>query len=425
MSGRVWRCSPGWMLPCRHGTLGSVPRFEPFVGLRYDTAKVPLEKVVAPPYDVMSEEERQRYADRHDRNIVRVDVPVESEGPGRYQEAATALAHWRAEGTIVDDPQPSYTLYRMVFTDEAGRRRETVGVIGALEVVVTGAGGDGGVLPHERTTPKASTDRLDLTRATQANLSPIWGLSLATGLTELLLAPGVPLGSVVDDDGVVHRVERVDDPARVAAIEAAVAARPVLIADGHHRYGVSQAYQAERRADAGGAAGPYDLTLAYIGELVEDQLSVEPIHRLLDGLPADRSWPDVLAPWFDAEPGGPATAALVASLVEREAVALVEPGGTATLLHPRAEAFAGERDLDSVRLERALEGVPHVVRYQHGVGNVLAALERGEAQAAVLIRPVGVREIERTAHEGLLMPPKSTFFTPKLRTGLVLRSMAG
>ena len=90
-----------------------MPRFEPFVGLRYDTAKVPLEKVVAPPYDVMSEEERQRYADRHDRNIVRVDVPLESEGPGRYQEAATALAHWRSEGTIVDDPRPSYTLYRM------------------------------------------------------------------------------------------------------------------------------------------------------------------------------------------------------------------------------------------------------------------------------------------------------------------------
>ena len=313
----------------------------------------------------------------------------------------------------------------MAFTDEAGRRRESVGVIGGLEVVAAGVDGRGGVLPHEHTTPKASTDRLDLTRATEANLSPIWGLSLATGLTELLHAPGEPLGSIVDEDGVVHRVERVDEPARLAAIEAAVAGRPVLIADGHHRYGVSQAYQAERRAAAGGAAGPYDLTLAYVGELVEDQLSVEPIHRLLDGLPADRSWPDVLAPWFDAEPGGPATAALAASLVERDAVALVEPGGTATLLHPRADAFAGERDLDSVRLERAVEGVPHVLRYQHGVGNVLAALDRGEAQAAVLIRPVSVREIERTAHEGLLMPPKSTFFTPKLRTGLVLRSMAG
>ena len=85
----------------------------------------------------------------------------------------------------------------------------------------------------------------------------------------------------------------------------------------------------------------------------------------------------------------------------------------ATLLHPRADAFAGERDLDSARLEHAVEGVPHVLRYQHGVGNVLAALERGEAQAAVLLRPVSVSEIGRTAHEGLLMPPKSTFFTPE------------
>ena len=153
-----------------------MPRFEPFVGLRYDTTKVPLEKVVAPPYDVMSEEERQRYADRHDRNIVRVDVPLESEGPGRYQEAAAALAHWRSEGTIVDDPRPSFTLYRMAFTDEAGRRRETVGVIGALEVVATGVDGDGeGVLPHERTTPKASTDRLDLTRATAGQPLPHLG----------------------------------------------------------------------------------------------------------------------------------------------------------------------------------------------------------------------------------------------------------
>jgi len=401
-----------------------VPRFEPFVGLRYDTPAVPLEKVVAPPYDVMDEDERQHYAERHDHNIVRVDVPLESEGPGRYHEAAATLARWRGEGTIVEDPRPSFTLYRMSFTDEAGRRRETVGVVGALEVVPVGSTGGGGVLPHERTTPKASTDRLDLMRATQANLSPIWGLSLAGGLTDLLGEPGELLGTVVDDDGVVHRVERVHDPDRLAAIEAAVSGRPVLIADGHHRYGVAQTYQAERRTEDGDAGGPYDLTLAYVGELVEDQLSVEPIHRLLDGLPADRSWPEVLAPWFDAEPGGPATAALAASLVERNAVALVEPGGTATLLHPRADAFAGERDLDSVRLERAVDGVPHVLRYQHGVGNVLAALERGEAQAAVLIRPVSVREIERTAREGLLMPPKSTFFTPKLRTGLVLRSVA-
>jgi hypothetical protein len=254
-------------------------------------------------------------------------------------------------------------------------------------------------------------------------------MSLATGLTDLLLPPGQPLGAVVDD-GVTHTVERIDAEARCRAISAAVGGQPVLIADGHHRYGVSQDYRAEQRAEAErlGASppadAPYDLTMTYVGELVTDQLSVEPIHRLLDGLPADRSWSDVLVPWFEPSPAGPATAALASSLTDRGALALVDREGTATLLHPRPERFTGVRDLDSARLEHALAEVPHVLRYQHGVTNVLAALSRGEAQVAVLIRPVSVPEIERTAREGLLMPPKSTFFTPKLRTGLVLRSLS-
>jgi uncharacterized protein (DUF1015 family) len=405
--------------------LTSVPRFEPFVGLRYDTSQVSLDDVVAPPYDVLTETEREDLAVRHYANIVRVDVPPESDGPGRYDRAALTFQQWRDEGILQADPGPSFTLYRMAFTDEAGRSRSTVGVIGALEVTAEGAraaGGDG-VLPHERTTPKASTDRLELTRATRANLSPIWGLSLARGLTELLLAPGTALGSTIDGDGVSHTVERVDDPERCAAISAAVAGHAVLIADGHHRYGVSRQYREECRAENGGLPGPYDLTMTYLGELVEDQLSVAPIHRLLDGLPAGRDWLEVLTAWFEPEPAGPATPELAASLVELGALAYVEADGTATLLRPRDDRFQGVRDLDSVRLEHALEDVPHVVRYEPKVSAVLQALAAGEAQAAVLVRPVSVAEIERTAREGALMPPKSTFFTPKLRTGLVIRPL--
>lgn len=402
-----------------------VPRFEPFVGLRYDTSRVDLDDVVAPPYDVLTHADRDELADRHPANIVRIDVPPESDGPGRYERAALTLQQWRDDGILRADDRPSFTLYRMAFTDEAGRARATVGVIGALEVTPEGVepAGDDGVLPHERTTPKASTDRLELTRATHANLSPIWGLSLASGLTGLLLERGTPLGSTVDGAGVAHTVERVDDPERCAAIAAAVAGHAVLIADGHHRYGVSRDYREERRAAAGGRAGPYDLTMTYLGELVEDQLSVAPIHRLLDGLPAGRDWLEVLTPWFDTEPAGPATPELAASLVELGALAYVEPDGTATLLRPLADRFADVRDLDSLRLEHALAGVPHVVRYEPGVAAVLAALAAGEAQGAVLVRPVTVAEIERTARDRALMPPKSTFFTPKLRTGLVVRPL--
>lgn len=179
------------------------------------------------------------------------------------------------EGTLVRDEQPTFTIYRMRFRTEDGTRRETVGVVGALEVVDEGAGG---VLPHERTTPKAKTDRLDLTRATQANLSPVWGLSLTADLTDLLVEPAEVVGSCTDADGVVHIVERVSDPDRIGAIAAAVGSNPVLIADGHHRYAISRTYRDERRASDGD--GPWDLTLAYVGELVESQLSIDAIHRL-------------------------------------------------------------------------------------------------------------------------------------------------
>jgi uncharacterized protein (DUF1015 family) len=153
-----------------------VPRFLPFPALRY--AADELAAVTAPPYDVLSEAEVGVLADRSEHNIVRVDVPLG--GADRYERAARVLRQWREDGVLVPDSRPTFTLYRMRFDDATGATRDIVGVLGGLEVVDEGAGG---VLPHERTTPKASTDRLDLTRATATNLSPVWGLSLGSGLT--------------------------------------------------------------------------------------------------------------------------------------------------------------------------------------------------------------------------------------------------
>ena len=147
--------------------------------------------------------------------------------------------------------------------------------------------GAGGVLPRERTTPKAKTDRLDLTRSTRTNLSPVWGLSLTTGLTDLLAGPAEPVGSVTVE-GVTHTVERVTDPARVRAISDAVGSNPVVIADGHHRYAISRTYRDEIRAATGSSAGDAELTMTYVGELVESQLSVEAIHRIYRDIDADQ-----------------------------------------------------------------------------------------------------------------------------------------
>ena len=275
--------------------------------------------------------------------------------------------------------------------------------------------------PTSASTPKASTDRLDLTRSTGANLSPVWGLSLAAGLTELLAEPAEPIASVTVD-GVEHIVERVTDPDRIRAIGALLAADDVLIADGHHRYGISRTYRDERREATGAEAGAAEETLAFVSELVADQLSVEAIHRLYH----DTTWDELveaLDRYFDRRDAGEISPTTLATMDRDGVLCLVGPNGEGQWLAPRAGAFDGVRALDGLWLETALADLSHRVSYQHGVDLVVDAVRAGDAVAAVLIRPVSVAEIERTAREGLLMPPKSTFFTPKLRTGLVIRSV--
>jgi uncharacterized protein (DUF1015 family) len=404
----------------------SVPRFEPFPALRYRDAANDLFTLSAPPYDVLSADDRAEYAARHPRNIVHVDVPLEEDGPGRYDKAARDLATWRAEGSLVVDDSPTFTLYRMTFTDDAGRRRSTVGVLGALEVVDEGAGG---VLPHERTTPKAKTDRLDLTRATLTNLSPVWGLSLCAGLSDLLREAGEPVGSFTDENGVEHTVERVSDPARIAAIANAVGSQPVVIADGHHRYAISRTYRDETRAAGSPVAAAAGTTLTYVAELVAEQLSIAAIHRLVTDSDAERM-ATILATCYDRVADVTVSGATLAQMDAEGCICLVRPDGTGTLWKERPADLDAVRALDSARLEHTITHAGSSldeagITYQHGVTEVLEALRNGHAKCAVLIRPVSLAEIRRTADEGLLMPPKSTFFTPKLRTGLVVRPLAG
>lgn len=395
-----------------------MPRFEPFRALRY--AASDLEPLLAPPYDVLDGDDVDALQGRSPHNVTRIDVP--RGGADRYELAARTLDGWVAEGVLVLDPEPSFTIYRLRFTDAGGSARDVAGVLGALEVVDPGAGG---VLPHERTTPKDSTDRLELTRATGANLSPVWGLSLAPGLAALLAEPGVPVGRLVDDaDGrtVEHVWERVTDPGRVEAVRALLASDDVLIADGHHRYAVSRTYRDEVRAATGDEDTAAELTLAFVAELVADQLSVEAIHRLYSDVDVEtlraaleRSF--VLTP-LDAYDVGTLDA-----LTSSGVLVLVTATG-AWRLDARPGAFDGVRALDGVWLETALAGLDVTTAYRHGLDPVLDAVADRVAVAAVLVRPVSLAEIERTAREGLLMPPKSTFFTPKLKTGAVLRPLA-
>lgn len=402
--------------------MGNVSRFDPFPGVRFSPGLDPA-VVTAPPYDVVDDHDRQALVDGHDRNCVVIDIPLESSGEGRYADARRTLEAWLADGTLGRDDEPSFTVYRMDFRDDAGRPASTLGVIGAVEL---SAPGEGWILPHEHTTPKARTDRLDLIRATRANLSPVWMLSLAKGLTDVIRTDEPPLASWTDGDGVTHSVWRLDEPGQVAAISAAVGDAPLIVADGHHRYETSLTYRDEQRSAGDHSA---DAMMALAVELAPDQLCVRPIHRLVSGVSRDDLVGALCGDAFTVV-GDPVAAAAVAdgSVLDRMAsagaLAVVAPDGNAVLLAPRPEAFADIADLDSARLAHVLHSVPTAsVTYQHGTSLVYRAVLAGEAEAGVLLRPAPVAQIEANAHSGERMPPKTTFFHPKPRTGVVFRTL--
>jgi uncharacterized protein (DUF1015 family) len=391
--------------------------FVPFRALRFESEH--LGARVAPPYDVLSEAQVRELRARGDVEITRVDVPLVDGGDDPYALAADLLADWIDAHELSLDEKPSFTICRMSFIDALGHQRRIDGVIGALEVVDEGGGR---VLPHERTTPKASTDRLDLTRSTRANLSPVWGLSLGQGLTSLLAEPGDLVGEV-HWDGVVHRFERVANDDRVAAITECLRGSDVLIADGHHRYGIARHFRDEVRTTTGRNDTDAEYTMAFVNELVEDQLAIAAIHRLYRTDDADALVSSLLRSYEEVDICAVGEHTLD-DMNRLGCVCLVRRDGSGTMLRPRVDAFAGVRDLDGLRLEAAIHEAQYRVEYQHGVDEVLHALSEGRADLAVLIRPVGIDEIRATGEQGELMPPKSTFFTPKLLTGPVLRPLS-
>jgi uncharacterized protein (DUF1015 family) len=394
-----------------------MPRFRPFAGLRYDRS-VPLDKVIAPPYDVVGPEERAVLAARHRANAIHVELPVQDTRTGldKYRAAAEIFATWRRDGVLGADDRPVFYAYRMTVPGGS----TTTGVIGALGCEAPG----GDVLPHEQTIPKDKSDRLDLLRACRANLSPIWGLSLARGLATAYEPEGPPHAEAVDDDGVTHALWVLDHPGTIEEIMRAVESAPVVIADGHHRYETALTYQAERRAARDGAAGDYDLVMALVVELSEGQLSVGPIHRTVAGVPGGVDLPELFGRWFDTVHAGPADDQVVEAVAGSGALALVTAQGV-WLLTPREQTYteAGS-DLDSSLVALATDAVPDAtVTYVHDWRAAVSAVTSGSADAALLLRPVTVDQISDWAHARQRMPPKSTYFYPKPRTGMVFRTV--
>lgn len=414
-----------------------MPDFFPFPGLRYQAAALDadLGVLTAPPYDVIDEEGRARLEAAHPQNAVRLILPRDVEPGDRYRQAQATFEAWRGDGILAAD-EPRLYVYRMSFTDEGGAARRMIGVVGALALSPPEAEE---VLPHEKTLPKAKSDRLELLRAVRANLDPVWALAPAPGLSDRLesvAAAGDAAASCVDEDGVEHCLFPVQGEA-ADEIRAAIADVPLLIADGHHRYETALAYQEERRA-AGMTDPGADRIMALVVELSEDQLMVRPIHRLMRGVSGQfRVKFNFVADVKLLGPNNPDNVKnLLAEMERTDSLGLIDGPGLALLtlkrdvLQPLLEPLAEPlRDVPAVLCNVMINRIamsaepPKEIDYRNDAQTVSAMVAKGAADAAILLRAPSVEQIAAVADAGARMPPKTTFFQPKPLTGLVFRSL--
>jgi uncharacterized protein (DUF1015 family) len=420
-------------------------RVEPLQALHDDPAVAgPLQNLAAPPYDVIDPEQRAELAARAPHNVVAIDLPEDPGGGDIYEHAATLLERWQAEGAVVRDGEPALWAIVQDYTGPDGRKLTRNGFFARVRVEDYGPGT---IRPHERTHPGPKEDRLRLTRATKANLSPIFSLYSDPELKAWrALEPATqdePFGDVTDADGTYNRLWRIADPAAIAAVQDALADAELLIADGHHRYETARVY-----ADEIGGEGPHRYVLMCLVALQDEGLTVFPTHRLVDGL-KDTEKPETLAATlkqcFDIEP--------------IEVDDLVPPGeGDGTIqmgymdshfkrafrLTLKDQAIADEalpdmpepyRRLDTAVLEALVLKGPlglseDDISHLHGLGYARSfeeareLVESGRYDAGFFLRGIPVTQIQDIAAAGVNMPPKSTYFFPKVPTGLLFNPLA-
>lgn len=435
----------------------------PFRAWRSDPAQVgDVAATLAPPYDVISGDEQQRLYARSPFNVVRVeltraepgDAPGAAGDAARHERARATLAAWMARGALRQDARPALYLYEQQYAH--GGARQTLRSLFALVRLAPWSAGE--VLRHEHTMTGPRAERLGLLRATAANISPIWSLyedpagRIAAALDASWRA--APVLDAVDDGGMRHVLWLVEDPAAIAAVRTALAAQPLYIADGHHRYETALAYQAEQRAQGADAAEQSaDYVLMLLSEASAPGLLVLPTYRLFHGLPARLldALPARLERTFAvADLALPAKLADLPALLDEQLLARdgVPRGRRFVLLGPeerrlRLLTLADEAILAAAPdaalaaldvwiaqeaiLQRMLGiGAEELARQAHIAYTrdaVAAAQEvlRGERQLALFLAHTPVAQLLGVARAGAVMPQKSTYFYPKPATGLVIR----
>lgn len=417
-----------------------MPELKPLRALHYNLERTGgLGPVIAPPYDVINERQREELESRSPYNVVRIDLPRGNGDP--YENAARQLGAWKRDGVIVRDPEEAMWLLAQEYTgpDEVSRIRH-----GLLARVRVEDYGPGRIRPHERTHPGPREDRLRLTRATKTNLSPIFSLyddperAVSNSVEQFISQP--TFGEATEADGTHNRLWRIEDRQVISRIAKALGSTELLIADGHHRYETARQYAQEI-----GGEGPHRYVLMCLVALQDPGLTVFPTHRLVGGLRPDqyetlayalRDNFDVAAlsdsSELEPEPGGGVRLGYIDSHFKRPyMLTLKSPERAAAALPDHAEPY---RRLDTAVLEAMiLKGtlemsdaeIDHLegLRYARDAKEALALVERGDYDAAFFMAPLPIEQVRAVAATGENMPPKSTYFFPKVPTGLVFNPL--
>jgi len=413
----------------------------PFRGVRYNPAIAgDLSQLVSPPYDVISPEQQTELHLRSPYNAIHVDL---SQDADRYGSAAQRFREWQRQNVLVPDAEPSLYFYAQEFTLKDDVKRRRLGVFAALKLEEFSSGV---VRPHERTFEGAKKDRLALLSACQAHLSSVFcvygkrGWSLGQVAGQALSTP--PLASFTDEHGVTHTLWRTTDPALIAAVVEGVAQESLIIADGHHRYETALRYRQERAAQGRASDNePYDYVLAFLTNAYDEGLVILPTHRLLrnTSIPGPQNLRAVLqrdfrVALFAHNEMAAFLTALRAPGTERRIGCAVAGASHYWLLSFGDRVTSGLplsiplRALDVTVLHEVILprffGLPtelqkQALSYTIDEEEALRGVAERRTQAAFLLNPTSFEQVVRVCEQGETMSQKSTYFYPKLLTGLV------
>jgi len=401
----------------------------PLHAVRYEPSAVgSLDAVAAPPYDVIDDEMRAKLVKKSPFNVVEIDLPVADDGGDPYLHAQTIYEHWLQQGILVHEREDSIWALTQSYKGPDGRDYVRHGFFARVRVEDYGPGR---IRPHERTHPGPKEDRLKLTRATRADLSPIFSLfpdpeDAAWDALERHTA-GEPFDETRDDDGTHNCLWRITDAATIERVAEVLADKELLIADGHHRYETARVY-----AEEVGGEGEHRYVLMFLCNLSDPGLTIFPTHRLLTNL-KDSAVQERLG----------------AAIKENFEVAQIDPSE----LEPPADlpgiamgymdshlkqAFRLTRSGDDRLDTRVLEDLilrgtlamtdddidhKHGLDYSKNTPDAIDAVVSGRADAAFYMRGIPVEQVQEIAGAGESMPPKSTYFYPKIPTGLVFNPL--